>query len=285
MKTIPLLIILIGCFAIWPMPDVQAAKPSPVFINKCCRIGEKMELNNECTYGGTEQWWPVIYMILKNGYFEPHGEAPRFFKVNESFRPRCDSPELISGEHKVALFSNGTLYIPNRGEFIESDNFCIDKHTALICSQQSQNANSINQIPKRTLVRKCCPKKAIYQTDKFCVTLRDGHEIIRRKLVENATNALEYRYDFPQCSKSTNNIAIVGKFNASDFDERSGNLTLAEGVFQSDQYCLEHFNDTGSVNVHVFTCTEYLPTSEKIEKVKNDQSKFNLFYLNFIFFI
>lgn len=239
--------------------------PAPVYINKCCRIGEKLERNSECSFGSTEHWWPVIYMIVKNGYFEPHGEAPRFFKVNESSRPHCTSPELISGEHKTALFSNGTLYIPDRTELIGADNFCIDKDMALICSQLSQNDNSVEQQQNRTLVRKCCAQKAIYQTGTgdFCVTLRDGNDIIGRKLVENSTNPLSYRYEFPQCSKHSNNIAIVGKFNQSNFDESTGNLTLAEGVFSSDQYCLEHYNDSGSVNVHVFTCTEYLPTSEK----------------------
>lgn len=271
LKMMPLLAFLFGCFIIWPMIMVDAGKvPPPVSINKCCRIGEKLERNKECSFGGTDRWWPVIYMIIKQVYFEPQGDAPRFFKVNESTRPQCHSPELISGEHRTALFSNGTLYIPDRTELIGSENFCIDKDTALICSQKSQNANLINQSPSRTLVRKCCPQKAIYQTDTFCVTLRDGHEFIGRKLVENSTNPLEYRYEFPQCSKtSTNNIAIVGKFNESNFDETTGNLTLTEGVFQSDQYCLEHFNDTGSVNVHVFTCTEYLPTSERSGKVSD----------------
>lgn len=271
LKTMPLLAILFVYFIICPMIVVDAVKvPPTVFINKCCRIGEKLERNTECSFGGTDRWWPVIYMILKQVYFEPYGDAPRFFKPNESSRPQCDSPELISGEHKTALFSNGTLYIPDRGELIEKDNFCIDKDVALICSQQSQSIiNSNNQPQNRTLVRKCCQQNQIYQTDtdRYCVTLRDGHEIIGRKLVENSANTLQYRYEFPQCSKSTNNIAIVGKFNESDFDESSGNLTLAEGVFQSDQYCLEHFNDTGAVNVHVFTCTDYLPTSEKSGQV------------------
>lgn len=278
-KMMPLFGILLGCFVIWPILDTEAAKPPPqVYINKCCRIGETLERNKECTYGGNEQWWPLIYMILKKGYFEPPGEAPRFFKVNESSRPICQSQELINGEHKVALFSNGTLYIPDRNEFIENDNFCIDKHMALICRQQSQNANSIDQPEKRTMVRKCCPKKAIYQTDKLCVTLSDGHEIIGRKLLKNTTMELDFRYAFPQCSKSTNDIAIVGKFNESDFDESSGNLTLTEGVFQSNQYCLEHLNDTGSVNVHVFTCSEYLPTSEKSGKVSQTM-EFLFFFL------
>lgn len=264
LKTMSLFVMIIGV-VVWPMLAADAAKaPSPVFVNKCCRIGETLDRNQECLLGGTgNQWWPVIYLLQKNSYFIPHGEAPRFFKVNESKKPSCATPELVTGNHTMAVFSNGTLYLPSRSEIIESDNFCVDKDVALICSPLTENVNLINEPVMRTRVPKCCPKKAIYQTndDTTCVTLRDGHDIIGRKLIENATNPLEYRYGFPQCN--SNSVVIVGKFNESKFDESTGNLTLAEGIFQQDQYCLEHFNDTGTVNVHVFTCTDYLPTSEK----------------------
>lgn len=270
MNTLPLLTILLGC--IWcPILISDAAKaPPPVYISKCCRIGEQLDTNKECTFGGPEQWWPPIYMIIKGGIFEPLGDAPRFIRVNESTRPQCHAPELISGGHSVALFSNGTLYISDRNEMVDIENYCVDKDTALICSQRTQNDNSVNQQINRTIIRKCCQKESIYQrgTDEVCGRLNDGHEIIGRKLVQNSTNELEYRYGFPVCSKSDNNFAIVGKFNESKFDDSTGNLTLAAGlVFQSHQYCLEHFNDTGTVNVHVFMCDEYIPTSEKAGKV------------------
>lgn len=272
-KKTSLFVIIFG-LVIWSMCDtviVDAAKtPSPVYVNKCCRVGEKLEQNKECSLGGTIKWWPVIWLIMKNAYFEPHGEAPRFFKVNESTRPQCKSPELVNGEHTMAVFSNGTLYLPDRAAVIESVNFCVDKDgditRALVCPN-SQNADLINETVNRTRVRKCCTEKQMYQNEAGCV---DGHNVTKRKLIENSTNPIEYRYyAFPQCSKNINNnpIAIIGKFNESTFDESTGNLTLAEGTFQSDQYCLEHINDTGTVNVHVFTCTEYLPTSDKTEKV------------------
>lgn len=269
--TMSFFVVIIGLI-IWPMLVADAGKPPPppVTVNKCCRIGETLDRNQECSFGGAgvDHWWPVIYLLGKSIYFTPHGEAPRFFRVNESSRPRCKSGEaleLVTGNHTMAVFSNGTLYLPSRQAVLESDNFCVDKDVALICSPQIQNADFINQPINRTLVRKCCPQKAIYQTnsDTTCVTLHDGHEIIGRKLIENSTNQLEYRYGFPQCKTNSNNFAIIGKFNESKFDESTGHLMLAEGVFQLDQYCLEHFNDTGTVNVHVFTCTDYLPTSEK----------------------
>lgn len=265
--TMSLLVIIFG-LSLWPMVCINAGKaPPPIFINKCCRIGEKLDGNKECSFGGTDRWWPVIFLMMKQTYFEPSGEAPRFFKVNESTRPHCDSPELISGEHRVALFSNGTLYLPDRAKLIESGNYCVDKDVALVCNQPVHNDNFIDRPSNQILVRKCCPKNAIYQANTSCVILGDG--ITERKLVESSVNTLEYRYEFPHCIKNTNDIISVGKFNESKFDEDTGNLTLAGGVLQSDQYCLEHLNDNGNISVHVLTCVEYLPASEQSKKVYN----------------
>lgn len=263
-KTMSFLVIFC-VLAAWPMLAIEAAKaPPPVSVNKCCRIGEQLQRNKECSFGGTDRWWPVIFLIVKHAYFTPLGDAPRFFRVNESSRPNCQSPELISGAHNMALFSNGTLYLPDRTSLIESDHFCVDKDMALVCSRQTQSANLQNQPSNRTFVRKCCGEKESYQNEKDkCETHRDENEIIEHKLLGNSTNQLEYRFGFPQCRE--NDITIIGKFNESKFDESSGNLTLADGTFQQHQYCLEHVNDAG--NIKVFTCTEYWPASGKSEQV------------------
>lgn len=265
MKKLSSLCLIVFVLAICPLCVVNAAKPPPlVAVNKCCRLGEQLERNGQCTVGSMEQlWWPRIYMIMKQSFFEPIGDAPRFFKVRELSKPFCASPELIIDSHSMALFSNGSLYLIERGKQINADNFCVDKGMAIICDPKVQHSNEVNEHFYRTKIHKCCPRNAIYEPNSSCVTLHDGHAILKRKFLENSTNEPDYRYGFPQCSSNTNdNIAIVGKFNETKFDETTGNLTLAEGVFQSDQFCLEHFNDTGSVNVHVFTCAEYLPASQ-----------------------
>lgn len=243
--------------------------PPQILINKCCRIGEQLEAaTKQCSIGGSDQWWPTIFMIQKQKYFQPAGQAPRFFKIAERAQPTCEGFELIN-EH-FALFSNGSLYLGDRNLLIDNDKYCVDRDTALVCSRPQQT-NEIDQQPQyanQIKIRKCCSQKAIYEVNSAsCVSLSDGHEILARNLIENVTLPIEFRYGFPQCSNYSNkDIAIVGKFNASKFDEHSGNLTLAEGIFQSHQYCLEHYNDSDSINVHVFTCAENLP-ERKVEKV------------------
>lgn len=264
--------LIVFVLAICPLCVVNAAKPPPpVAVNKCCRLNEQLERNGECTVGSMEQlWWPQIYMIMKQSFFVPIGDAPKFFKVRELSKPFCASPELIIDSHNMALFSNGSLYLTERGKQINADNFCVDKGMAIICDPKVQHSNEINEQFNRTKIRKCCPQKAIYdETNSTCVSLHDGHEILKRKFLENSTNELDYRYGFPQCTSNSNdNILIVGKFNETKFDEITGNLTLAEGVFKPEQFCLEHFNNTGSINVHVFTCAEYWPASQNETVIK-----------------
>lgn len=262
-KTKSFMVIVLS-LAICPILYVDSGKTrEPIAVNKCCRIGEQLDRNKECTFGSTDQWWPLIVMILKQSYYEPNGKAPPFFKIREHSQPICDSPELISSSH--ALFSNGTLYLSDRNKLIEKDDFCVDKGLALICDRFAFNEKLIMESLNRTKIRKCCPPNAIYELNAGCVSLNDRSTLNELKFFESPMNSLEYRYGFPQCSKNDQSIAIIGKFNESQFDGNSGNLTIAEGIFQSEQFCLEHVNDTtDSIKVHVFTCAENLLTTQKV---------------------
>lgn len=261
------LFVALVCLLHYLPSDVNSARPpTPLIINKCCRIGEQLDKSRQCTIGGVEQWWPLIYLIQKQTHYEPHGEAPRFMKVRERAPPICDQAELIT--RNIALFSNGTLFLLERNARIESDNYCIDKDAALVCFPRPQGNDLLRKPIKQAKVRKCCLQKSIYEAN-TCTSLDNGHEILSRQLVQNSTN-IEFLYGFPQCNNGSNNIAIVGKFNESTLDADTGNLTLTERTFQSDEYCLEHFNDTDAVDVHVFTCSEYLPSPPEQSRVSLD---------------
>lgn len=80
--------------------------------------------NHQCAIGGDNDWWPLIFQIMKKSYFEPKGAAPRFIKYRE-WRPSCEDPEYFEGSHKMALFSNGSLYLSEKHKFIDPQNFCV----------------------------------------------------------------------------------------------------------------------------------------------------------------
>lgn len=253
------LTLIVVSLAICSIFDRAVAKtPTTVVVNKCCSNGTRLSDSLQCTAATTEHWWPIIYLVNKGIYYDSKGDAPRFMKPRENTRPPCDTPELIVTPH--ALLSNGTLYLSDRLKFIDAENFCIDHGIALVCEHTVENAKLVNDIPNRTILRKCCSPNEFYDWNSKCVASQHGVATV--KLIENAAERAEYRYGVPQCSGNGHNIAIVGKLNETALDMNTGSLTLTEGIFRSDQFCLEHVNDTTAINVHVFTCAEYLPTTQ-----------------------
>lgn len=251
--------------------SVQSVRPPvPVVINKCCRIGEQLDQNDQkCLFGGTEQWWPLIYLILKQTYYVPHGEAPRFLKVREQARPICDSPELFTGNNNMAVFSNGTLFLSEKNVFVDADNYCVDKDSAMVCFPQPKGVNSLVAPVKKNKIRKCCGLQFVYTENSKCSLVEEGHKVLSKKLIENST-AFEFVFGFPKC-KTSNDFTIVGQFDESNLEHESGNLTLSGREFKWDEYCLEHtLNDSDSSYVNVFTCAEHFSVPDAIA-APNDQ--------------
>lgn len=241
--------------------SVSLKTPRTVFVKKCCRIGEQMNADRKCSVGATEKWWPHIHLLQKNVLFKPPGDAPRFFRIIEQKSPECDRPEIFAGEKRMALFSNGSLFLSERNALIELDNYCIDKDIAMVCFPQMQGADSLTAPRTLIKVKKCCGQRSVYDTDvkvNNCVILNDTHELYGKKLIMNST-AIDFLYGFPHC-EITNQVAISGRFQEENLDYSTGSLTLDSGrQIQSKEYCLEHtVNDMNSPYASVFTCADHL---------------------------
>lgn len=256
LSTVVILAIVAGCFI-----DVTRAvrAPNTTVINKCCRIGEELDKEQRCLVGGTEKWWPHIFLVFKRTYFLPRGESPRFFKIRERSVPACDQPELFTGNTNMAIFSNGSLYLLERNTFIEPDSYCVDRETALVCFPRPQGADSLTApVAASTKVRKCCGIQSVYNKElENCVPLDFEHELFTKKLVMNSTAMIDFVFGFPTCVMR-NHYAIVGKFKEEHFEATTGSLTLdSDKHLQSNEYCLEHtVTDMNSSYVNVFTCEE-----------------------------
>lgn len=259
------ILFIVVCY--WSTGVTHAARspPTPIVVNKCCRNGEQLDTNQQCLIGSTEHWWPPIFMIAKQDYYKFRGEAPRYFKVRERWPPSCGQHmELITGTHNIALFSNGTLYLPEKRATVEPDNFCIDKDAALVCFNRPHGMDSLRAPIAQTKIRKCClNENEIYEASSLrCVPFGAASTLASKKLLQNAT-AIEYLYGLPTCDKE--GYAVAGKFNELDLETTSGTLFLPEGTFRTDQYCLEHFNDSNTIEVTVMTCAKYLtPNIERV---------------------
>lgn len=241
---------------------VCAITPKAVIVNKCCDLNEHLNEHHECAVGTTNHWWPLIHMIKIQKLFEPLGDAPRFFIVRERSRPLCESPDTLIGSNKMALFSNGSLYLSEQNQFLHSPNFCIDKDVAILCFPPTQktNTNAIDSliVPKKIAkVRKCCGGKAIYfKSSNTCEIVQQSHEVLQRRLLANAS-FIDFVYGFPDCKISAH-FTIAAAFKQSNLELSTGSLTLNSGrQFEWNEYCLEHtIRDGSRPYVSVFTCAE-----------------------------
>lgn len=229
--------------------------PSAVVINKCCRIGEQLDRYQQCVVGSTEKWWPVIYLILKNQYFQPFGDAPRFLKTRENSRPTCSNSEIHTGSSH-ALFSNGSLYLSERHMLLNQENYCIDKDMAIVCLPEVSNLESRAAPKKLSKVKKCCGAHAVYSAENSrCMSVEDGSEMTKR-LVSNSS-AVDIVYGLPKC-QDENAFTVASVFHESNLDYATGSLTLDSGQqFSWHEYCLEHtIDNANSRYVSVITCME-----------------------------
>lgn len=253
--------------------NVSAGRGPPIAeVNKCCRIGEILDKNTrQCLMGDSDQWWPLIFLIGKQTYFEPRGEAPRFIRPREQHQPKCEQPELFV--NSMALFSNGSLFLLEKNTFIEPDNFCVDKDAALVCLPRQEGADSLRDQIKLTKIRKCCVHRSVYNAkENTCVPIDDGHELLNVKLMSNAS-AVDFTFGFPTTCSVSNHYAIAGKFNEEHLNMDTGSLTMNSGrQFKWDEYCLEHtITDIDEPLVNVFTCAEHLTVTDTIATPKRQQ--------------
>ncbi|XP_055301483.1 probable G-protein coupled receptor Mth-like 1 [Sitodiplosis mosellana] len=253
---------------------VSAVRPPPptVEINKCCRIGETLDRNKQCSIGGngTDQWWPLIYLVAKGTYFAKHGEAPRFLRAREFTQPTCENAELFL--NNIALFSNGSLFLGERNSFIDRNDYCIDKDVALVCLPNVNSADSLKTPIKLTKIRKCCSLNSIYLThDQNCAQSDES----QRKLLETKnTSNIDLVYGFPLCKGlATNNYMIADQFREHNLNIDNGTYTLepSRKTLTNDEFCIDHSHQNGHlVTANVFACDELVDVKEapelKIEK-------------------
>lgn len=249
--------------------------PPPVEINKCCRIGETLDRNQQCSIGGaTDQWWPTIYLIFKQAYFPNRGQAPRFMRAREYKRPNCQQPELYSSTN-FALFSNGSLFLGERGSFFDVSDYCIDKDVALVCLPGSNGADSLKISMKLTKIRKCCSLNSLYLTEaQTCVPHTENGPIPQNLFEVKNTSHIDLVYGFPSCSPLTNNkYVIADQFQETNLNVADGTYVLqnTKKVLTNDEFCIDHINQNSNIFTGtVFACDELVSVKEAPE-LKNEE--------------
>lgn len=248
--------------------------PSPVEINKCCRIGETLDRNKHCSIGGSsDQWWPLIYLIGKGSYFVKQGEAPRFMRAIEFKQPSCERPEMFL--NNIALFSNGSLFLGERNTFIDRNDYCVDKDVALVCLPSINGVDSLMTSIRLTKIRKCCSLNEFIHAQNCA-----PQEAIPSKLFEikNASQ-IDLVYGFPLCngpSNAHNKYVIAEQFRENNLNIKNGTYALenTHKVLRNNEFCIDHTSNqsTNSIVAVVFACDDLVAVTDvpesRIEEVR-----------------
>lgn len=245
--------------------------PAPVEVNKCCRVGETLDRNNQlCSIGATDDhWWPLIYLIAKQSYFAKQGDAPRFLRASENTRPNCEQPDLFSSG--IALFSNGSIYLAERNLFIHTENYCIDKDVALVCLSHHKSADELKASMKLTRVKKCCTSNSYLAHARTCIPL--SSETPQKLFETKNTSNVDLIFGFPKCSSATNNYVVADQFHEKNLNLDDGTYMLenTQKVLTNDEFCIDHTNqDANLVTGTVIACDDLVAIKEAPE-LKNEK--------------
>lgn len=257
--------------------STAAAGRAVVTVNKCCGTGKRLTsengqciINDDDDDDDNDKWWPLIFMIKLQLYFDPKGSAPKFMKYRE-LRPSCatnlklQKPEYYFGQDKLALFTNGSLYLSEKHKFIEPQYYCVDKDSAIVCDPDANSPDALIQPTAKLLkIRKCCVKSAIYKSHESTCIPSTGYTLVDNgQIVLNSTRT-DVLFGFPEC-KISKYFTIAETFKESNLDWDTNRLVLQSGrKLNWQDFCLEHVIDNETDNIlplSVFTCADHLYVS------------------------
>ncbi|XP_067637536.1 probable G-protein coupled receptor Mth-like 1 [Eurosta solidaginis] len=261
--------------------------PPRVKLNKCCRYNEHMDSNKTCVMGNTDLWVPLIFLINRKQYHVPQGSKPKFMTFQENVLPitnadeatatttirddnntdvdinirkrHCtwDELELFSAGGSWLIFSNGSLFLGERKQFIEPHRYCVDRNAALVCFPRHTNEQ------ERVKIRKCCGWNGLYDAViKQCIF--PGSKAVKHGARASSdlplnTTLYETIYGFPKCHQKNVPYAIAGDWNETQMDSENGKLKLAHKILTISDFCLEHLHDENNqvIAIKIFTCLHH----------------------------
>nr|XP_029719926.1 probable G-protein coupled receptor Mth-like 1 isoform X2 [Aedes albopictus] len=240
-------------------PPVEAAQRQPVYINKCCRVGEYYDDTQQlCVAGGIAKWVPKVFLPAKNQIYTDVGNAPVHMKFLENKRPEgCKVTAYTTDQ--ILLMGNGSLFLSQKHTLVSSPEYCVDEKVALVCARDN-GMDSLQAPEKTSSVWRCCgPNLAYDRLNQTCAKLDQTHVSYGAKIVTSAH--VDLSFGFPACKEHV----IAGNFKPENLREDTGSVTIDSGkILASNEYCLEQALDGKAV--YVFTCREHVqPISVPVE--------------------
>ena len=278
-----------------PVTPPQRRPPPRVVLNKCCSFGEYLDKTKTCVAGSSELWVPLIFLMNRKKYHEPSGKAPKFITFEDNVFPiskaldinktpdntteedmvtcTVEDLELITGNHNIILFSNGSLYLTERNILFPPSRYCVDQQAALVCFPKSSSS-----LPSLKL-KKCCGLHGFYDNELKRCHIDAQH---KGKLNISQLNETDYQtiYGFPQCKSDSNTYAIAGDWEGSNLYPETGDLHIPNHKLNllAGDYCLEHLlvNNAASDSLKIFVCPHHFGSHNEYSSRQNAALSFGL---------
>ncbi|XP_073829538.1 adhesion G-protein coupled receptor methuselah-like 1 [Musca autumnalis] len=258
-------------------PPNRLPPPKRVELNKCCLFAEYLDKTKTCVAGATDKWVPLIYLINRKTYYMPQGSSPKFITFQDNVFPisqarnindqtetdddddnvscTVDDLFLYTGTNNFVIFSNGSLFLPDRVVSIPPHRYCVDQQAALVCFPKPKH-------PEPTLqLKKCCGPHGIYDNKhKRCHLDGARNNQLNLSLAENVT--YKTIYGFPECNEGSKIYAIAGDWTPEQLlSDETGHFHLPhhQKNLSAEDYCLENLrtDKNGVEEIKVFACLHH----------------------------
>uniref|UniRef100_A0A1I8MRA8 G-protein coupled receptors family 2 profile 2 domain-containing protein n=1 Tax=Musca domestica TaxID=7370 RepID=A0A1I8MRA8_MUSDO len=261
-------------------PANRLPAPKRVELNKCCLFAEYLDKTKTCLAGATDKWVPLIYLMNRKEYYRPQGSSPKFLTFQDNVFPisqargleeeqlngddddnvSCTVDDLVlyTGTDSFVIFSNGSLFLPDRLLSIPPQRFCVDQQAALVCFPKPKH-------PEPTLkFRKCCLHGIYDIRKKRCVT--DGTH--KNQLNLSLPHNVSYQtiYGFPKCNEEdaieNSSYALAGNWSVEQLlSNETGHFHLSDHQknISGEDYCLEYIrsHNNEAEELKVFACLHH----------------------------
>ncbi|XP_061387133.1 probable G-protein coupled receptor Mth-like 1, partial [Musca vetustissima] len=262
-----------------PSTSNRLPPPKRVELNKCCLFAEYLDKSKTCMPGATEKWIPLIYLINRKDYYRPQGSSPKFITFQDNVFPisqaralneppkydddddddenvSCTVDDLVlyTGTNNFIIFSNGSLFLPDRVVSIPPQRYCVDQQAALVCFPKPKH-------PEPTLkLKKCCLHGVYDKQLEKCQIDGTRNNQLNLSLAQNVS--YQTIYGFPECKEGSTTYAIAGSWSPDQLlSDVTGHFHLPHYSvnLSSEDYCLENLlsPNNGSEELKVFACLHH----------------------------
>ncbi|GJQ75789.1 hypothetical protein Trydic_g17859 [Trypoxylus dichotomus] len=189
-------------------------------VSKCCKLNETLNARQECETTNRTGW------EYNYRHFNYTSQSPVLgfgsWSLVENKVPNCEK-RITFPVQPLSVIIDGDLYSAILNRRLSQSEFCVDMDYILVCDKFLGN---------KTLVNRCCGKRAIYSNEtKSCKHISKENEIL---VGENV-----FFKDFLPCDE----IVTVGTVSNETKLYDNGSFEVMNQLYPHESFCLEYISE------------------------------------------